>query len=141
MVKINCINCGEELELDNKLIPYEGDICCHDCEMIMAATICDDDEYSSVKIKNPTFSELNKVKYRKDPIFGFDVPESCPGIPSEVLRQRDTWKDKAAYDEKAKHLAALFNDNFKQFESDVPDKVKKAGPGVVMENAAEQCSI
>ena len=63
---------------------------------------------------------------RQDPFFNLYIPESCPGLPSEILNPRNSWKDKKAYDEKAKELAKLFIDNFKQFE--LKDLAKTAGP-------------
>lgn len=72
---------------------------------------------------------LKKVSTRRDPIFGFEVPQDCPGISSkEVLNPKNTWKDKGAYDAKAKELAKLFHENFKKFEADVTGEIKKAGP-------------
>ena len=71
---------------------------------------------------------LNEVPTEHDPIFGVHVPTSCPDVPNEVLRPRNTWQNGEAYDEKAKHLAKLFTENFKQFESGVSDEVKAAGP-------------
>lgn len=53
---------------------------------------------------------LANVPMTTDPIFGVQVPASCPGVPSEVLTPRSTWKDPAAYDAKAKQLAALFKE-------------------------------
>jgi len=29
---------------------------------------------------------LSQVEYRTDPVFGFQVPKSCPGVPDKVLR-------------------------------------------------------
>ena len=29
--------------------------------------------------------KLDKVKYRKDKLFGFEVPLSCPDVPEDVL--------------------------------------------------------
>ena len=71
---------------------------------------------------------LNKVSYEADPIFGVQVPTSCPGVPEEILNPRNTWSDKEAYDQKAAHLAKLFEENFRQFEDDTPEEVKAAGP-------------
>ena len=63
-----------------------------------------------------------------DPIFGFEVPVSCPGVPAEVLWPRDTWADRDAYDAQARKLASMFVENFKQFEDRVSDGVRAAGP-------------
>ncbi|HEY5676666.1 MAG TPA: phosphoenolpyruvate carboxykinase (ATP), partial [Myxococcales bacterium] len=71
---------------------------------------------------------LDSVKFVKDPIFGFEVPTDAPGVPASVLSPRDTWADKAAYDAKAKHLAALFVENFKQFADQASPEVLAAGP-------------
>jgi phosphoenolpyruvate carboxykinase (ATP) len=52
---------------------------------------------------------LAKVDCVHDPIFHLDVPKSCPGVPDPaVLNPRNTWSDKAAYDERARKLAAEF---------------------------------
>jgi phosphoenolpyruvate carboxykinase (ATP) len=55
------------------------------------------------------------------------VPESVPGVPSTVLRPRDTWADGAAYDASARALAARFRQNFEPFW-DVEEVVRAAGP-------------
>jgi phosphoenolpyruvate carboxykinase (ATP) len=72
--------------------------------------------------------QLDHVQYRADPIFNVEVPMTCPAVPDEVLDPRKTWPDSTAYDEQAKKLAAMFADNFKRFEADVPAAVKNAGP-------------
>jgi phosphoenolpyruvate carboxykinase (ATP) len=71
---------------------------------------------------------LDKVTYQKHPIFNVEVPTSCPGVPSDVLDPRTTWKDAAAYDTQARKLAEMFVENFKAFEKDVAASVKEAGP-------------
>jgi phosphoenolpyruvate carboxykinase (ATP) len=64
----------------------------------------------------------------EDPVFGLTVPTSCPDVPAEILIPRNTWTDKAAYDEKARRVASLFRDNFKKYEAGVSDEVRAAGP-------------
>ena len=67
---------------------------------------------------------LADASFTPDPNFGVGVPDQCPDVPSEVLDARNTWKDKDAYDAQARALTKLFEDNFRQFESAVDDKVK-----------------
>lgn len=50
-----------------------------------------------------------------DPVFGLRLPTSCPDVPSEVLNPRNTWKNTADYDAKAKELAEKFRTNYEQF--------------------------
>ena len=71
---------------------------------------------------------LGKVKVTPDPIFGFGVPERCPGVPSEVLQPRTTWKDPAEYDRVATRLARDFEENFAEFAPHVSAEVRAAGP-------------
>lgn len=72
--------------------------------------------------------KLAGAEYRRDPVFGFEVPTAVPDVPAAVLIPRDTWADKAAYDAQAKKLAQMFRDNFAKFASHVEAKVAKAGP-------------
>ncbi len=71
--------------------------------------------------------QLAGVPMQKDPVFGFQVPTSCPGVSGALLTPRKSWKDPAAFDARAKELAALFAKNFAQF-SDVSADVRAAGP-------------
>ncbi|MFQ6058460.1 MAG: phosphoenolpyruvate carboxykinase (ATP) [Anaerolineae bacterium] len=72
--------------------------------------------------------ELLDVEYYTDPIFGFQVPKSCPGVPESVLYPAESWPSKEAYMEKYRQLAARFIDNFKKFAADCPPEVREAGP-------------
>ena len=70
---------------------------------------------------------LDDVEYREDPIFGFEVPRSVPGVDTALLDPRATWRDPGAYDEKARDLARKFQENFAKF-ADPESDVAKAGP-------------
>ena len=56
------------------------------------------------------------------------MPTEVPGVPTEILDQRGTWPDAAAYDAAAAKLAKMFTDNFARFESQVAAEVRGAGP-------------
>ena len=71
---------------------------------------------------------LAAIETRPDPIFGVNVPVSCPDVPSEVLQPRNTWADKDAYDHQARDLAQRFNENFKKYESGVSEAVRTVAP-------------
>jgi phosphoenolpyruvate carboxykinase (ATP) len=73
---------------------------------------------------------LSSVPTQEDPVFGLAVPTTCPEVPTEMLQPRNTWADKAAYDEKAKKVAQLFKDNFKKYESVASAEVRAGGPKV-----------
>jgi phosphoenolpyruvate carboxykinase (ATP) len=71
---------------------------------------------------------LNDASWQADPVFGISVPNACPGVPSEILQPRQTWKDPAAYDRKALELAKMFAQNFQENAPDAPAEIKAAGP-------------
>lgn len=72
--------------------------------------------------------DLVKSEFVTDPVFGFAVPQTCPGVPAEVLLPRGTWQDKAGYDATARKLARLFRDNFQKYSEGTSDEVLAAGP-------------
>ncbi len=72
--------------------------------------------------------QLDGVDTVTDPVFGFEVPTVVPGVPSDVLRPRNTWADQDAYDAQAAKLAGMFRDNFAKYADGVSDEVRKAGP-------------
>jgi phosphoenolpyruvate carboxykinase (ATP) len=70
---------------------------------------------------------LADVAYREDPVFGFRVPLSAPGVDERLLDPRSTWADPAAYDRAAAELARRFRENFER-HADAPEAVVAAGP-------------
>ena len=79
-------------------------------------------------LHNAMNGKLNNVKFRRDPVFGFEVPTECEGVPSKVLDPANTWGSREEYFKKYDALAARFIENFKLLESGCPDHVKQAGP-------------
>lgn len=68
------------------------------------------------------------VTFRKDPVFGFEVPVRCAGVDESLLDPRETWQDKVGYDRQIADLAARFRANFEQFRDLVRPEVAAAGP-------------
>jgi phosphoenolpyruvate carboxykinase (ATP) len=73
---------------------------------------------------------LDDVEFELDPVFGVEVPRTCPDVPSGVLRPRATWADGAAYDRQAGALARMFVENFAAYADGVSDAVRAAGPRI-----------
>ncbi|NVK65704.1 MAG: phosphoenolpyruvate carboxykinase (ATP), partial [Flavobacteriales bacterium] len=86
--------------------------------------------YTRAMITAAMEGKLDNVEYQTLPVFELAMPTSCEGVPSEVLNPRDTWTDKAAYDDTANKLASQFVKNFQQFEAESSDEIKSAAPKV-----------
>jgi phosphoenolpyruvate carboxykinase (ATP) len=86
--------------------------------------------YTRAMITAVLNGELLKVNFTKHPVFGLDMPVSCPGVPTELLNPRDTWKNGADYDAKARSLAQEFTNNFSKFADQVKPEVLAAAPKV-----------
>jgi phosphoenolpyruvate carboxykinase (ATP) len=72
--------------------------------------------------------KLDQIIYIQHPIFGFEVPQSCEHVPSEVLNPRNTWKDPEAYDKQAEKLANAFVKNFEKFKDFASEDILKGAP-------------
>jgi phosphoenolpyruvate carboxykinase (ATP) len=71
---------------------------------------------------------LDDVDFRKDELFGFYVPVTCPNVPQDVLVPENSWGNKEEYWAKYDSLAARYIENFKLFAEGIPDEVVNAGP-------------
>ena len=66
---------------------------------------------------------------KKIPYFNFEVPTALPGVDPAILDPRDTYADKAVWEEKAKDLAGRFIKNFVKYEGNEAGKaLVAAGP-------------
>jgi phosphoenolpyruvate carboxykinase (ATP) len=86
--------------------------------------------YTRAMIAAALNGELDNAETVPDAIFGVAIPTAVPGVPLECLQPRNTWKDKEAYDAKAKYLANLFTENFKKYKGDVSDEILAAAPKI-----------
>ncbi|NND87835.1 MAG: phosphoenolpyruvate carboxykinase (ATP) [Flavobacteriaceae bacterium] len=84
--------------------------------------------YTRAMITAALNGELADVPYEQHPIFGLNVPQECPNVPSEVLNPKGTWSNAKAYDIQARELADSFKENFKKFESYANDEIMAAAP-------------
>ena len=64
----------------------------------------------------------------RDPVFGLHYVTAVPEVLPEILKPRDTWSDKAAYDATARKLAGLFRKHFEQYADLAGPAVTGAGP-------------
>ena len=87
-------------------------------------------KYTRALLNAALTGKLDSVKFKKDPVFGFDVPETCPNVPDDVLDPSSSWSDKKEYDKKYRQLAQRFIENFGKFTTQTPQEVIDAGPRV-----------
>ncbi|EPL6454737.1 MULTISPECIES: phosphoenolpyruvate carboxykinase (ATP) [Providencia] len=73
--------------------------------------------------------DIEKADTIKLPVFDLEVPTALPGVDTNILDPRNTYADKAQWDEKAKDLANRFVNNFDKY-TDTPAgaALVKAGP-------------
>lgn len=84
--------------------------------------------YTRAMVRAALAGALDGVSTTPDPVFGVHVPSAVPGVPSEILRPRATWKDPAACDASARRLARMFGEAFREFAPQVPEAVRAAAP-------------
>ena len=72
---------------------------------------------------------VDKAPTKTIPYFNFVVPTELPDVDPAILDPRDTYKNAADWDAKAKDLAARFQKNFKKYEGNEAGKaLVAAGP-------------
>jgi len=87
-------------------------------------------KYTRALLNAALSGTLDRVKYKKDPIFGFEMPLECPDVPAEVLDPSSSWSNGNEYDKKYKQLAQRFIENFKKFETHTAKEITDAGPHI-----------
>jgi phosphoenolpyruvate carboxykinase (ATP) len=74
--------------------------------------------------------QLQQVEYRRDPLFGFEVPLTCPGVPDHVLTPEAAWPDARAYRQKYRQLGSRYVENFRKFADDCSEEVRACDPNL-----------
>lgn len=87
-------------------------------------------KYTRALLNAALNGKLDKVKFTKDPIFGFEVPTHCPDVPDEVLNPAASWGDRKEHERRYKDLAMRFKQNFGKFTEGIPQEILNAGPNV-----------
>lgn len=85
-------------------------------------------KYTRAMISAALDGKLDDVTWTKHEYFQLNIPDSCPGVPSEVLNPENTWMDKKAYKNQAEKLVRLFAENVKRFAGEMPEEILNAGP-------------
>jgi len=84
--------------------------------------------YTRALINAVLENNISETGFKKDTFFGFDIPISCPDVPSRLLDPQECWADKQEYREHAKALILKFQNNFQQFLGEVTADIVNAGP-------------
>ncbi len=85
-------------------------------------------KYTRAMITAALNGQLDNVGYRTHSIFGAEIPTTCPGVPSEILSPRETWKNDTAFYKKANDLAGRFVANFEKFEEFANEEIMAGAP-------------
>jgi phosphoenolpyruvate carboxykinase (ATP) len=86
--------------------------------------------YTRAMLNAALDNALDNVEYHTDPIFGFQIPKTCPDVPDSVLDPATSWSSYEAYMQRYRGLASRFIDNFKKFESECPPELVDCGPKI-----------
>ena len=87
-------------------------------------------QYTRSMLSAALTGSLDGVEYVKDPVFGYLVPRTCPGLPDHILEPARAWPSIDTYMKRYRSLASRFIDNFKKFEPGTPREIVEAGPKI-----------
>lgn len=85
-------------------------------------------QHTRMLLNDALSGELHDAEYRRDPLFGFEVPKTCEGVPASILDPAHVWPSREEYLRKYDALAARFIENFKLFSNGNTRHLIEAGP-------------
>lgn len=84
--------------------------------------------YTRAMITAALENKLDDIEFEVHPVFGFEMPLECEGVPSEILNPKNTWSNPESYDNQANSLANSFIGNFKKFENFASESILRGAP-------------
>jgi phosphoenolpyruvate carboxykinase (ATP) len=84
--------------------------------------------FTRAMIRAAMNGHLDSVDFQQHPIFGLNMPLTCPGVPSELLNPESTWNNTEEYRAAAFALAQKFHANFEKFSAEASPEILEAGP-------------
>jgi len=89
-------------------------------------------QVSRALVRGVLSGALDQVDYEADPLFGFEIPTSCPGVDERQLNPRAMAADEGEYELRANQLAAAFIQGFERYGTEMPESVKQMVANVVL---------
>jgi phosphoenolpyruvate carboxykinase (ATP) len=68
--------------------------------------------------------QLEEMPVARDPVFGVEIFQACPGGSRRRAQAKDTWRNPSAYDAQARKLEAMFIESFKAFREGVSPEAR-----------------
>ncbi|MCB0460481.1 MAG: phosphoenolpyruvate carboxykinase (ATP), partial [Flavobacteriaceae bacterium] len=80
---------------------------------------------------NGELGDLSGDNYHIHTVFGLAQVKHCPGVPDDILSQRQTWNDDEAFYKQAHKLADAFRANFEKFAEYANEEILAGGPPII----------
>ena len=76
--------------------------------------------------------DLSDAEFEQTKTFKLSIPTQIEGVPSDILRPKNSWSDQESFFETAHKLAKMFRDNFERFtQTDIGQSLVDVGPEIV----------
>jgi phosphoenolpyruvate carboxykinase (ATP) len=80
---------------------------------------------------NGELGDLSGDNYHIHTVFGLAQVKHCPGVPDDILSQRQTWNNDEAFYKQAHKLANAFRTNFEKFAEYANEEILAGGPPII----------
>ncbi len=74
---------------------------------------------------------LDGVETEIDPLFQYEIPKTCPGVPEEILNPRRAAGSEGEYDVRSNRLAREFINDFEKYAGNMPENMREMLSGVL----------